>query len=261
MFHAHAKDYLRETNPGLLTELAPELSERRSHWENIADHHGLRIEHGRYVGMVNDQGDLTVTRKLSGCFATRPRQVIFFRDRIIGERPPDFAVKGSPKGLGLQMNVSIEGEWAQHRLEFPRLWMPEHGPFHFEFETFLQKAFVLDRDEHNRRRKTEGLAPLKEWRGDFRAPVSYAFEVLELTIVFPPSYRPAWGKPTATWGTAPLSDYDFDGVNDQTCRQSRFKPGTNEATLTLERPVPGFTFGIRWTPDPEWMPVGTGAER
>src|SRR4029079_16852536 len=117
-FRAHARDYLGGVDPQAKAELRPELV--GSSWEMVAEDQGLRIEHGIVSGEVNADGDLRLVRKFTGCFATRPRSRIVFRDRIVGERAPDFAIKGSPKGLDFSMNMSIEGEWAQHRVEFHR---------------------------------------------------------------------------------------------------------------------------------------------
>ena len=261
MFRAHTRDYLGEANPLALAEIQPELSVRRSHWEEIADHHGLRMERGAIDSTVNDDGDLKLVRSYLGCVATRPRQRLVFRDRIIGERPPFFAIKGSPKGLDYSMNVSIEGEWAHHRVEFRRPWTAADGPFNLEFESTLPRAYVLDADEHNRRRAAEGLPRQRDFRSYCSTFVTYPIETLELAIAFPKSYPPRWCDPTATWGTAPPEDADYDEVHPRTCTSVRFEPGRNEARLILKRPAPGYLFGIHWQPPATWEPTETGEKK
>jgi DNA-binding XRE family transcriptional regulator len=260
MAAAYLRDSVHAVAPDAAAEVENALWTGSSHWEAIAEHHRLRIGLARVLNTVNESGDATLVRHFSSCLATRPRSRIVFRDRIIGERAPAFAVKGAPKGLGYSMHVSIEGEWAQHRVEFHRPWTEEDGPFELEFETVLPRAYVLDLDEYNRRRKTEGLAPKRDWMGDFRFVVTYAFEKVEMVIRFPKSYEPAWCDPTATWGTAPLDDFDYHELDRRTCRASQFRPGTNEAALLIDRPVPGFTCGIRWKPI-AWEPESRGEEK
>jgi hypothetical protein len=197
---------------------------------------------------VSDNGDALLVRSYGGCFATRPRRLIAFRERIVGESPPSFAVRGSPHGLGYNMNVSIQGEWAQHLIEFHKPWTVQDGPFDLEFETTLPGAFVLDIEEYNRRRAAEGLPPRSEGFGDYCTLVSYAFEKLELHIVFPRSYEPSWEEPTAVWGGTPIDDADYCEVHERTCMSVRMEPGLSDARLKLEKPVPGYAFGIRWKP-------------
>jgi transcriptional regulator with XRE-family HTH domain len=259
MVRAHVRDTLQEVNAKVLPVVEAEFLGGRSHWEEMAQQHGLRIEHGACIGQVNQRGDVQIVRRYRGCYATRPRARIVFRDRIIGERAPAFAIKGSPKGLGFNMNVSIEGEWAQHRVEFHRQWRPEDGAFDLEFETTMPAGYVLDREEYNRRRQAEGLPAKRDWRGDYRAPVSYAFERFDLQITFPAGYEPKWCDPTATWGTAPLDDADYFELHPRTCQSQTFRPSKREALLILERPVPGYTFGLQWTPVP-WDPDGAGEQ-
>jgi hypothetical protein len=248
MVRAHAQDSVYGAAPERLKEVEGQLGGGKSHWEEIADHHGLRIEHGTLFGTVSVDGDLKITRHYAGCFATRPRQRIAFRDRIIGERAPAFAVKGSPKGLGYNMNVAIEGEWVEHRVDFQRPWTEADGAFEFEFETLLPKAFVLDLEEYNRRRAAEGLTRVREHRGDFCTMVTYPFEVLELVVAFPKSYAPQWREPTAVWGGGPIDDADYTEVHKRTCLSATFTPAGNSARLLLRRPAPGYMFGIQWTP-------------
>jgi hypothetical protein len=52
-----------------------------------------------------------------------------------------------------------------------------------------------------------------------------------------------------------VEDADYFDLDSRTSRSSSFEPHENEATLTLDRPVPGFAFGIRWNPG-AWEPEG-----
>ena len=245
---AHVIDSVRSAMPEAVAGIEAELWGGASHWQTIAEHHGLVIGEGRIECVVAANGDATLVRSYRGCRATRTRTRVVFRDRIVGERPPSFAIKGSPRGLDFTMNVAVEGEWAQHRVEFARPWTADDNPFDFEFATHLPKAFVLDRDAYTERLKREGLPPYSVPRGDCTVHISYAFELVRLGVVFPDSYEPPYGDPTATWGTAPIQDADYTELHPRTCRSMTFTPDGSRATLSLTRPVPGYTFGIHWQP-------------
>jgi putative transcriptional regulator len=249
MFRAHAQDYIGEVDPAALAELGMELWGGNAHWETIAEQHGLRIDLGRSFGVVNEDGDMKLRRQYSRCRATRPRRSIVFTNRVVGEKAPDFAVKGLPKGLGYTVHVEISGEWAVHRVEFARPWTAQDGPFDFEFETTLPRAYVVDLEEWNRRRMAEGMPARRHGHGDFRLIVHHAFEQFELGIALPPSWPLKWNEPTATWGSASIEiDEEDHRIHERTCRSVRFEAKEHEARLTLDKPVPGYTFGIQWTP-------------
>ena len=246
MFRAHTRDYMERTDPARMATLETELES--SSWEGVSRHQGLQVGRGSVDGTVDDEGDLWVMRRFAECRAVRARRRIVFRDRIVGERPPLFAVKGSPLGLGYSVNVSIQGEWAEHVVEFPRPWCFDDGPFEFELETRLPRAYVLDREEYERRRKAEGLAPQRDWVGEYLYLVCNAFEVLEMGLTLPDGYEPEWREPSATFGSGPVEDAEYRELDSTTSKESQFTASANQARLVVHRPVPGFTFGIRWEP-------------
>ena len=92
MVRAHVRDSVRDVDSSAVSELETELWGGGSHWETIAQHHGLQIASGRITGIVDEQGNLRLIRRYEGCRATRPRERVVFRDRVVGERPPSFAV-------------------------------------------------------------------------------------------------------------------------------------------------------------------------
>jgi transcriptional regulator with XRE-family HTH domain len=248
MIRAFVNDSVAEAAPDTLAELGAEFLEGRSHWDTVADHHGLSIGAVEIQGRVNQDGDLAVARRLTGCVATRPRRRLVFRDRVVGEKAPSFAIKGTPRGLGYSMHVAIVGEWVLHHVEFRRPWEAADGPFNIEIDTLMPGAFVLELEQFHRRLASEGLSSPREARSDFRHPVVHAAKKLTLGISLPRSYEPPWLTPTATWGSAPIEDYDWLELDRRSCAASSFRAAKNEAELVLDRPVPGFAFGIGWTP-------------
>ena len=117
----------------------------------------------------------------------------------------------------------------------------------------LPDGFALNMDEHNRRRIAEGMPTQREVdiRSDYRCAIEYPCRRLRLYAEFPEWYKPDGFEATATFGNIPISFIEHTALSELTCESHRLESTGNRALLSLVKPSPGYTFGLRWQPIPK----------
>ena len=250
MIRALTTDMVADAEPAAVAEADAELG-GLAFWNDVAHEHGIRIEHGQTIGEVNEKGDLHLTRRWMNCHATQEVSTLDFFDRITGEKLPSFAIKDEPRGVDYSHRVQTHGDTRLHRLTLEKPWTSSHPPFGFEFESHLPGAFPLAAIGLQHR---ESPDLVHEALGKFRTLVEHPFELLEFILRFPAGYEPIWEYLIGHFGTRPL-DPNRDRLSEgRSCISFEFETDKNTACLKLVRPMPGFTFGIRWKPPKEWKP-------
>lgn len=254
---AHLKDALQDVAPADLPALEAHLA-GGALWSMSARREGMRVERAHFLGRVDEHGDMAIERELSGCFATRELRVLRFRDRIHGDKPPSFTVTDSPSGLRFDIHVTTEEDWRVTELEFHKPWAPGDEAFTFRFVSVLPGAFVFEAKEEERRRAQQRARRLEEPRGEWRVGIRHCIEELDGSLLLPETYEPEWYAPTAGWDSASVDDSEGDYMNESICASAKFYAKRNEARLSVQRPLLGMKFGIRWRPIANWKGPGKG---
>lgn len=236
----HNRDALRN-NPNALAEFERELA-ATGYGDTLAEFFGIEVGASHIRAVFNDAGSVNLRRELKECRPTRSLRSMSFWTRASGKpgKAAPFLTLHGPS-MDYEQKVTFNDGQRVDRIVFPRPWRADDDPMDVVLETSHPDAY-----------RPGGDSP-----GVFRVYIEHDVARLVIEALFPSSYLPEWGKPFGHWNTQPFDlTADYDLVAGRICRDFSFTPSTHTATLVVEKPRPGFSYGIRWLP-----PEGAAKDR
>jgi len=194
-------------------------------------------------------GDLSIVRAYDGISAPAPVSELHFRELArdgngTGHSPALNLIR-EPPGVTCSTSTATANGWHEHTVRFDPQWSGGED-VGLETSVIIPRAFPA----HERQQPLQDQRPAVTVppRGSVPYHVRHAFERLELTYRFLDTFTMADVEPICWHGDAPASDQNLP---IRACRHEVIvDPGGASATLELERPVPGYSFGLSWTPKP-----------
>jgi hypothetical protein len=225
-----------------------------------AEHCDYEIESLKVQATVDWDGNVRIVRTFEGCRPNATGRAVWqmsFRERIVGVDPnpeaasyPKFAVRQAPPDLEHEISTSSVGHWRCHRIFFPKGWrrLPHklEDSFSFAFESYQEKALLLDPSEALKRAAVEALShPL---RGSLNFLVPYFVKRLEVSLDFPRGYEPERWDAWVWWGSEQLENVGRNLSGKGVSRTLELRSSGGHAELSADEPLAGYTFALVWTP-------------
>lgn len=213
-----------------------------SAWSMYATTYDVVAREIEVVGTITGDGDFRVERRYRGVRPTRSmlaHRVV--QERAIGVEPgpssSSVVVDKAIEGLNIDMRSETVGAWRVHSLRFEPAWSPDSPPLSYTIHSVIPGAYATTTKEHRARLLQE---PDEDPAASHAHRLNDAAERLILSVHSP--HDEQWLEPEAWRGPGPR----MDSILDRLCVSYEQVVGPRSCTLTIERPLPGHWYSVRW---------------
>ena len=196
-------------------------------------HHGYACDRVEYSCRVAPSGDATLTRTVLGCrpFPGAELHGVSFRDAS-AVMSASAAHRATPRVIeapaDYRLEVAVSGGARMVRFAFPGRWQRK-DPLSFELVTKITGAYSTAPGPGSFGYCPRGLARQLSLSIDFGTDAGIAAE--------------AW----AWWDSIPITSVERNLIDARTCREWSLTSGAKSIGLTVQGPLPGYTYAIAWS--------------
>lgn len=249
-----ATGYMRDGLRAVPDELAryeAELAENVGYSEALADVFGIDVERATLVAKLGANGSVDLEQRYENSRATRELHSLSHW-ALVGPDPASskvtFGLEEAPATMSWSQEATFEGNERVNRVFFHEPWKPGGAVVTLIHRCSWGAFYETSREAYEKR--APRVFPAEKWPGKFRTYVRYRIRLLELRVELPEEIPVVWGPALGHWDKRPL-----DAMSEHALTTGRLCTdfelafdGPSTAVLRVERPAPGFSFGVQWVP-------------
>jgi transcriptional regulator with XRE-family HTH domain len=218
-----------------------------------SDHQGFRhfqrlhftyeVDRAATVVETDWEGNAVISRHFDGCrpLPGRTLRRIVSRDQIPpgATEPPRLVAREVPAQVPMELHNVVSGSWISHRVVFPNGWRTDDGDGRLSFTLTVRAHRFFQ------------VPPAPAGLGAFTYRMAHLVQHFEMAFCFPPGFEPEeWLDPVAYWDVQNPLEIDRSAADDGICRSWEFTRDKNVGRLTVEAPLVGYSWALRWQPGP-----------